>query len=98
MSNRKEAADKIRKCFREFRTEGLDAHFRYNYDKFETHDADVYLDAKLWKAFRLGDYDKVYLSFRMEQDFSRKIISSLDKHGIHYSWDGHLASAIILHG
>ena len=89
--DRDKTCELVRKAFRILRKQGLECHFRYDYDKFDTHGADVYIDARRWKSFRKCEsiHDNVvHVNFEMDNDTSAKIVSVFMDLGIHIKWNG----------
>ena len=97
--NRDKTCELVRKAFRILRKDGLDCHFRYDYDKFDTHNADVSVDAKIWKAFRhCDDQDVAWVSFSMDDGTSAKVVSVFMDLGIHIKWNGQEGRCIEIQG
>jgi len=88
----------IRNAFRMMRKEGITCHFKYDYDKFDTHEANASIPAKEWKKFHYGEISECRISFETDGKTGKKIVGVLGKLGIHYQWDGSDSMCIVLFG
>ena len=87
--NRNKTCELVRKAFRILRKDGLECHFRYDYDKFDTHNAHVSVDARVWKDFRnCNKQDAAWVNFSMDDGTSAKVVSVFMDLGIHIKWNG----------